>query len=380
MVTTSPTDTRYCLPPVMITANSPGAVFGAAFGAVFFGADFVVVFGVAMTFILGEQYTQTSIFCKSQWTNGTLVSMIARYTYSGLTWVDLESQTSEEVTHILEEFSLPALVGEEMLTNTLRSKVELYDNFMYVILHFPIGTGEDFAKAGEQEVDFVLGKNFIVTVRYEIIDPIHQFAKLFEKNSLGSSEKMMNHSGYIFMEMMKQFYRNSFRELEAIGSTIKNIEYRIFEGKEEAMVKEISRTSRKLLDFKQAIRFHQDVLRSYESVSAKLFGEDYTYYASLITAEYNKVSGLLDSHRDVLSELQRTNDSLLSTRSNEIMRTFTIMTFVMMPLTIITGIFGMNTVSDLIFIKGQSDFFFVIGAMILTAFVMFLFFRFRKWL
>lgn len=306
--------------------------------------------------------------------------MIARYSYSGLTWVDLETPTREEVAHILEEFSLPSLVGEEMLTDTLRSKVDLYENFMYIILHFPTGSGEDLGKAGPQEVDFILGKDFIITVRYELIDPIHQFAKLFEKNSLGSSERMMNHSGYVFMEMMKQFYRNSLRELEALGTTIGNIERRIFEGKEEAMVREISKTSRKLLDFKQAIRFHQDVLRSYESVSGTLFGETYVYYASLISSEYNKVSSLLESHRDTLAELQRTNDSLLSTRSNEIMRTFTIMTFVMMPLTIITGIFGMNTVSNLIFIKNTGDFFFIIGAMVLTAFVMFLFFRFRKWL
>lgn len=306
--------------------------------------------------------------------------MISRYSYSGLTWVDLENPTQEEVAHILSEFDLPALVGEEMLTNTLRSKVDLYDNFMYVILHFPTGAGEEFAKSGEQEVDFVLGKNFILTVRYELIDPLHQFAKLFEKNSFGTSEKMMNHAGYIFMEMMKQFYRNSLKELETIGLAIRDIEYRIFEGQEEAMVKEISHTSRRLLDFKQAIRFHQDVLRSYESVSARLFGDEYVYYASLISSEYNKVSGLLESHRDTLSELQRTNDSLLTTRSNEIMRTFTIMTFVMIPLTIITGVFGMNTGSDLVFIKTISDFFFVIGAMTLTAFIMFLFFRFRKWL
>ena len=306
--------------------------------------------------------------------------MISRYTYNDLTWVDLESPTQEEVAHLLEEFRLPDFVGEEILTNTLRSKVDLYDDFIYVILHFPTGSGESFGQSGEQEVDFILGKKFIVTVRYELIDPIHEFARLFEKNSLGSNERMMNHSGYIFMEMLKQFYRHSLKELESVGQTIRDIENRIFNNEEEAMVKEISRTNRKLLDFKQATRFHQDVLRSYESSSVRFFGEEYGYYATLITSEFNKVNSFLESHRDILSELQRTNDSLLSTRSNEIMRTFTIMTFVMVPLTLITGVFGMNTSDNLLFIRTNTDFFFVIGAMVLTAGVMFLFFRFRKWL
>jgi len=306
--------------------------------------------------------------------------MIARYTYSGLTWVDLESPTREEVSHILEEFKLPNLVGEEILTSTLRSKVDLYDDFIYVILHFPNVNDDVSKRDGEQEVDFVLGRNFLISVRYELVDPIHQFAKLYEKNSLGSSEKFLNHAGYVFMEMMKQFYKNTFRELEATGQSIRGIEDRIFDNNEESMVREISKTSRKLLDFKQALRFHEEVLRSYETASARFFGEGYSYYASIITAEFNKVNGLLESHRDVLAELQRTNDSLLSTRSNEIMRTFTIMTFVMIPLTLITGVFGMNTTGDLIFIRSISDFFFVIGAMVLVAFVMFLFFKFRKWL
>lgn len=306
--------------------------------------------------------------------------MISRYTYSGLTWIDLESPTQEEVGHLLEEFKLPRLVGEEILTNTLRSKVDLYEDFLYVILHFPTGSGETFGKAGEQEVDFILGKKFIITVRYELIDPLHEFSKLFEKNTLGSNERLMNHSGYIFVEMLKQFYRHSLRELEEIGQSIKDIENRIFENQEEAMVREISHISRRLLDLKQATRFHQDVLRSYEASSVRFFGEEYGYYATLITSEFNKVNGLLDSHRDILSELQRTNDSLLSTKSNDIMKTFTIMTFVMVPLTIITGVFGMNTSQNLIFIQDIHDFFFVISAMLFTAFVMFIFFRFRKWL
>ena len=182
------------------------------------------------------------------------------------------------------------------------------------------------------------------------------------------------------MQMMREFYRKSLAELEELTETIKNIEEQIFESHEVSTVKRISTTSRKLLDFKQSIRFHGEVLHSYESASKRLFGDEYTYYAELITSEYRKVNSILESHRDVLAELQRTNDSLLSTKSNEIMKNFTIMTFVMLPLTLITGIFGMNTVSDLIFIKSIDDFFFIIGAMTLMGIVLFLFFKFRRWL
>ncbi len=304
--------------------------------------------------------------------------MISRYTYHDVTWVDVESPTKEEVVHIMEEFSIPDLVGEEMVSNTLRSKVELYDNLVYVILHFPIIKGAN-GKSEDQEIDFIIGKNFLITVRYDSIQPVQSFSKMFEKG-IHAHERPQMHGGYLFGQLIKELYKSSLDELDELTEIVKDIENRIFNGQEEAMVKKISHTGRKLLDFKQAIRFHHDILSSYEVTSTKLFGADYAYQANFITSEFNKVNSLLESNRDALSELQRTNDSLLSTKTNDIMRTFTIMTFVMMPLTIITGVFGMNTSDSLIFIENRSDFFFVVGAMTITGLVMFLFFKVRKWL
>lgn len=305
--------------------------------------------------------------------------MISRYSYHGLTWVDLESPTREEILHISEEFGLSKLIEEEMFSSTLRSKVDLYDSFIYLILHFPVCNKKNRV-CYDQEVDFVIGKNYIVTVRYETIDPIHEFAASFENAAMLDQNKRISDTGIVFMEMMKQLYKSSLTELEEITERIPEIENSIFNNKEEAMVRMISDTYRKLLDFKQAIRFHADILHSYESASKRFFGEGYGYYAALITSEFNKVNNMLEGHRDLLKELQRTNDSLLSTKSNEILRTFTILTFVMLPLSIITGIFGMNTVPGLIFIKNIGDFYVVLGAMVLTGICMFIFFRLHKWL
>ncbi len=305
--------------------------------------------------------------------------MISRYTYHGLAWIDLESPNREEILHISEEFSLSKLVEEEMFSGTLRSKVDLYDKFIYLILHFPVFNKNSNLRS-DQELDFIIGKHFIITVRYEVVEPIQAFAALFENVEKLDQHQKIADAGVMFMEMMKHLYKASAKELDDITSRIPEIEHNIFNNKEEAMVKIISQTNRKLLDFKQAIRFHKDILHSYEIVSKRFFGEDYTYYAGLITSEFNKVNNVLEGHHDLLKELQRTNDSLLSAKSNEILRTFTILAFIMLPLTLITGIFSMNTIPGLVFIKNIADFYIVIGAMTLTGIVMFIFFRMRKWI
>lgn len=305
--------------------------------------------------------------------------MISRYTYQGLTWVDLESPTREEILHISEEFNLPQLVGQEMFSSTLHSKVDLYDHFIYLILHFPVANKRNHEQT-EQEIDFVIGKDFFLTVRYELIDSVHEFSKIFEVSSLLNRSHIVTHGGFIFMEMMKQFYKYSLRELEEITHTIRAIEHGIFSGEEGAMVKSISHTSRRLLDFKQAIRFHHDVLQSYESSSKRFFGEDYGYYASVITAEFNKVNTMLESNRDILKELQRTNDSLLSTKQNDITRTFTIMSFITFPLMLVSSVFAMRLPDHILLINNFAEFFFVLGAMVIIGCVMLLFFKVRKWL
>ncbi len=303
--------------------------------------------------------------------------MISRYQHRALTWVDLESPNEEEIAHIMEEFSLPHVLANELVTNTLRSKVDLYENVMYVILHFPLISHSN-GKVPEQEVDFIIGKDFLITARYEPIGPIQRFAKIFEVNAMLDKHRAPHHGGIVFMQLLKELYQHSLLELESTTETLQSIEEQIFSGKEKMVVRTISSVGRKLLDFRQAVRFHKDILVSYESAAKKFFGDEYGYYASTIIAEYNKVDSLLEGHRETLSELQRTNDSLLTTKTNEIMKMFTVMTFVMVPLTLITSVFGMN--SEFVFIKTINDFYFVIGTMTVTGLIMFLFFRLKKWL
>ena len=308
--------------------------------------------------------------------------MISHYIHQGMTWIDLSSPTRDEIAHILEECSLPDLIGEEIFSGTLHAKVDLYDAFIYLILHFPVrrkhALGED-AKT-EQEIDFIIGKDYLITVHYEHIDSLHDFAKNLETHSTASHSKPFEHAGILFADMMKHLYKHPLKELVDIGHTIRTIEQHIFNDKEAMTVKEISDTSHALLDFKQAIAFHEHILLSYERAGKRFFGEEYSYHAAVVTAEFNKIQSVLESSRDILSELQRTNDSLLSTKQNSILRIFTVMTFIMMPLTIITGIFGMNTTKEIILIQNMHDLYLVLAGMTAIGIAMLLIFKLRRWL
>ncbi len=303
--------------------------------------------------------------------------MISRYTYHDLVWVDMESPTNDEVRQIMEEFDIHPIAADELLAPSLRPKVDHYENFIYLILHFP--AIRHTHKSRSQEVDFIIGKKFLITVRYELLDPLHKFSKVFEVNSILDKSEIGEHAGYLFFYMIRKIYSSLGHELTTIGDTLKSIEDRIFGGEERAMVAELSVIHRDLLEFHRALRMHRGVLQSFGQATASFFGKSYEHYHENIVGEYLKVEEMLQDQREILNDLRATNDSLLTTKTNEIMKRLTATTFLMLPATLIVSIFGMGAKSTPVI--GMPYDFWVIGALIgMVALTTFIFFKFKRWL
>jgi len=304
--------------------------------------------------------------------------MISRYTHKGLTWIDLESPSNEEARSLIEEFNVDPLVAEELLSPTLRPKVDVFPNHIYLILHFP-ALKHTHQTNSDQEVDFIIGRNYIITVRYDTIDPLHKFSKVFEVNSILDRSDIGEHAGYVFFYMIKKLYRAVAYELDYMNDTLRTIEDHIFEGEEKEMVRDISNVSKSLLTFKQTLRSHSDILSSFEQAGELFFDQSFAYYLKAITGEYFKVNNEISSLIDTVVELRETNNSLLSTKQNEVMKVLTIMAFITFPLSLIASIFGMNTVY-LPIVGGPNDFWIIISIMAIGTIFFFGFFKYKKWL
>ena len=304
--------------------------------------------------------------------------MIKKHTHNHLTWVDLESPSQFEVRQVMEEFSLHPLVAEELLVPTLKPKVEFYKSYVYLILHFPTlkrGSKIDSAK----EVDFVIGNNFIITSRFAAVEPVINFSKVFEVNSILEKEEIADHAGYIFYYLIKKLYRHIGHEVEHIQEKLCEIEANIFEGKEKEMVSELSKYGKELLDFKQILGTHKETLQSFEKEVPKILGSEFGSYINTIHGEYNKAVDEVAVNREFLKDLRETNDSLLTTKQNETMKILTMMAFVTFPLSLITNIFSMNTTHSPI-VGYPYDFEIIMIIMVLATVIMFGIFKFKKWL
>src|SRR3989338_6634843 len=109
--------------------------------------------------------------------------MLTKYTHNNITWIDLESPTKDEVHKIMEEYSIHPVVAGGLLWPKIKQRFNIFDNYIYIILLSPVFRHTQGSQQN-QEVDFIVGKDFIITTRYDTIDPLHNFSKVFEVNSL----------------------------------------------------------------------------------------------------------------------------------------------------------------------------------------------------
>lgn len=314
--------------------------------------------------------------------NVYIKNMITRQEIEKITWIDLINPTKEDVLAIMDEFDIHPVVAEELLVPTLHSRVDEYPKYLYLILHFPAlrhtqKSHQDLAD--NQEIDIIIGKKFLITTRYSNLDPILNLAKTLEINSILQKNTFGEHAGFLFYHLMKRLYTSLEIETQFIADALIHVENRMFDGKERDLVFELSVISSSLVGFRTSIRPHREVLNSLEIVGKDFFDKDFGHYLKAITDQHYKVFNIVQSNFDTLGELRETNNSLLSTKQSETMKTLTIMAFVTFPLSLIASIFGMNTTHTPI-AEGPFGFWYIMLLMLIASGIFFTYFKYKKWL
>lgn len=304
--------------------------------------------------------------------------MITRNPLNELLWVDVENPSIDEIRELMDEFDLTPLLADQLLSPSVRPKQEDFGNYLFLVLQFP-ALKHTNSHSTDQEIDFIIAEKFIITVRYDTIDAMHRFSKIFEVQSILGRETGAPTIGDMFSAMLIKLYRSIIHELEYIHDELEEAESEIFDGNEKEMVVVLSNLSRDLLNIKQALTPHRDLLDAVRPKLIELFGDTFKQHHNSIVSEYYRVSALRSVNSDSLKELRETNNSLLTTKQNEIMKILTIIAFVTFPLSLIAAVFGMNT--QFMPVVGQpGDFWILTGSMGFATLMMLIYFKFKKWL
>jgi len=296
-----------------------------------------------------------------------------------MVWVDLEAPGRDELRAVMDEFSIAHEIEEEIVKPTPYPLFSEQNNYTYLILHFP--TADLKGGARNQEVDFIVGKKFLITVRYEVIGSINHLHKAFEAEELLGTKRHSEEGPALIEQVVRRMYTSMREEVEDVALKLERIERDIFSGKERQTVRTISEVGRVLLRFDTSLVRHAEPLGLFLEAlsSSSFFGKSFTKMAARIESERAHVEALVASFRAVAKELRETNDSLLSTSQDETMKVFTAITVILLPLTLITSLFGMHTKYEPI-MGMENDFWIVIGLLVIVGVITACIMKLKKWM
>jgi magnesium transporter len=260
--------------------------------------------------------------------------MINTYKWKNETWVDLNGGTPEEIHELMDKYNIHPFVAKELSTKTPKPRIEFHDTYVYCIMHFPAWK-HTHGEEKNQEIDFIIGKDTLITARYDTIDALHKLSKDLEvEEVLDKGDHEYKHSHIIFMRMLRGLYTSTFEELEAIQDSIENITSQIFKEKEREMVVSISEITRTLLDFKRVTDLHHEILEALKRRGEEIFGEEFSKEMDSIILDYLKINTTIKSNMDMVRELRDTDNSLLTSKQNETIKRLTIITAILFIISI----------------------------------------------
>jgi magnesium transporter len=298
---------------------------------------------------------------------------------AGLRWVNIEHPGALERAWLEEHFDFHALDLEDVLSRNQRPKIDVYDDYLFIVLHFPV-FDRAARRLGTGELDIFVGPDYMVTIPNQPLQPVEY---LFERcrNKEELREQLFSRgSGYLMYRLVDDSFDYCFPMLRKIGNKLDALEDDIFEERADEVVRDISNVKQEIINFRKVIRPQRPVLRDLEKVKLRYLATDLDleiYFDDIVDA-HERIWDMLENYKEVAEALEETNESVISHRLNDILRVLTSISVVILPLTLIASIMGMNT-----WVPGQGNeasFFVVLAVMALILIGLVAYFRRRRWL
>jgi magnesium transporter len=298
---------------------------------------------------------------------------------AGLRWVNIERPGALERAWLEEHFDFHALDLEDVLSRNQRPKIDVYDEYLFIVLHLPV-FDRAVGRLGTGELDLFVGPDYVVTLPNQALQPVeYLFERCRAKEEL-REQLFSRGSGYLLYRLVDDSFDYCFPMLRKIGNKLDALEDQIFEGRAEDVVRDISNVKQEIINFRKVIRPQRPVLRDLEKVKQRYLASDLDleiYFDDVVDA-HERIWDMLENYKEVAEALEETNESVISHRLNDILRVLTSISVVILPLTLIASIVGSNTWVP--FEHEVVGFFVVLGVMAVLLVGLVVFFRKRRWL
>lgn len=300
------------------------------------------------------------------------------HAFDDITFLCIANPDSETLETINKKYKFHHLAIEDCLSDFQRSKLEQYKDYVHLIFQAPEYEKDLVVPA---EVDIFVSSNYLVLVHWNNLPYLEQFINAIVSDQKTKKECMEKGTGYLLYKIVDLLVLNCFTLIDKIEKRVRNLEARVFDENsydDRKTVREIARVRREIMSFRRIIKPQIAVINSLERTKENYINHDLELYFSDISDYVGKQWDMISDQHDLILNLSNTNESLISVRANNIMKTLTIISVIILPLTLISGIYGMNI--HLPVAEFKYAFELIIGFMLISTILMLAFFQRKKWI
>jgi magnesium transporter len=296
---------------------------------------------------------------------------------NGVRWVHIPKPRHHAQVWLQQHYEFHPLDYEDIYSRNQRPKVDRYDDYLFVVLQFP-RYDRDRERLNVVELDLFIGSDYVVTLPdndLEPIDSLYSRCRESEEVREGYFEKG---SAFLLYKIIDHAVDASFPMLRKMGQKLERIEDDIFEGKSAEVVRDISNVKQEIINFRRIVRPQRVAFRDLERAMDVATPEEMDVYFDDVIDASERIWDTLENYKEVVEGLESSNESVLSHRTNDTLRVLTSFSVIVLPLTLLASLFGMN-----VLFPGEGTtlaFWLIMGVMALILGGMVLFFRSRGWL
>ena len=296
---------------------------------------------------------------------------------AGLRWIHIESPRTADRDWLEDNFDFHPLDMEDVYSRNQRPKLDQYADYVFIVLHFPL-FDKDSGRILTAELDLFLGPDYLITLPNIPLPPLSAMFERYREKADLREEVFSKGSGYLLYKIVDTGVDASFPMLRKTGLKLERLEDDIFEGRSSEIVRDLSEAKQEIINFRKIVRPQRAVLRDLERTKQRYLQDELEIYFDDISDAAERIWDTLENYKEVIEGLESTNESVLSHRLNDSFRILTAASVLLMPLTLIASIFGMNV--DFPGVGEAAAFYVILALMAATLLGLVVLFRRRGWL
>ncbi|OGY63742.1 MAG: hypothetical protein A3I89_03545 [Candidatus Harrisonbacteria bacterium RIFCSPLOWO2_02_FULL_41_11] len=295
-----------------------------------------------------------------------------------LAWIDIQKPTKKDLEFIRKQHKFHPIILDELLHYSARSRVEPYDNYLFLTYHLPIYDNA-IKSSRRAEIDFLITKNKVITVHYEDLEPINNFWRRLSNDKNFKDRALSESTGRILYYLIEEVLAFSQRQLRHIEENVTELTKELFQNQEAQLLKKISYLKRDILDYSIISEPQKIILESLKEVGGRFWGENLKIYLSDLAGDHLKIMQQLKNFKETVDSLEQTNSQLLNAKTNAVMQRFTVLAFLTFPLVLLTSLFNVSAIDRAI--NGNQAVFGIAFILVLIVTILLLIlFRRKGWL